>query len=192
MVNFFKSLFVALAGTALGLLATWFSIEQGQGFGAVQAGPWIGWPRAGTQEADPYARAAMSRTGEVPLGLAEGLSFLARADSAGEPLQSGCAYTIRPPMPVARYWSLSVSSPEGQPLNSNFGRSGLTSSEIYRTGAGTFSISVSSRVQPGNWLPVPERQPFVLMLRLYDTPISAAASALRASDMPGIDKGACE
>lgn len=191
MANFFKSLIVALTGVALGLLATWYSIDEGQGFGAVRAGPWIGWPRAGTPAADPYARAAISRTGEVPLGAAEGLAFLARIDSAGRPLQKQCVYTITPPVPVARYWTLSITSPEGESQNNDFGRSSITSSEIIRTGRGAFSIILARQVQPGNWLPMSATGAFVLVLRLYDTPVSSAASTLKDSDMPQIKRGAC-
>ena len=191
VANFIKSLVVALAGIGLGLLATWLSIEKGRGFGAVHAGPWIGWPRAGTPNADPYARAAMSRTGEVPLGLAEGLTFLARKDSAGEQLQGSCHYTIAPPVPPARYWTLSLATPEGKAISTDFSRTGLTSSEIVRSSANKFTISVSATVEPGNWLPAITRKPFVLVLRLYDTPASAAANALKAGDMPKITRGAC-
>ena len=191
MANFIKSVIVALTGVMLGLAATWLSIEKGHGFGAVRAGPWIGWPRAGSPSADPYARAAISRTGEVPLSLAEGLSFQAHEDSAGQPLQRNCVYTIEPPIPVARYWSLSVSTPDGAALSNDFDRSGITSSEIIRSGSGTFKIVMAQGVQPGNWLPLDSTGPFVLVLRLYDTPVSAATSALRASDMPAIKRGAC-
>jgi hypothetical protein len=191
VANFIKSLVVALAGIGLGLLATWLSIEKGRGFGAVHAGPWIGWPRAGTPNADPYARAAMARTGEVPLGLAEGLTFLAHEDSDGQQLQGSCQYKITPPVPPARYWTLSLATPEGKAISNDFGRTGLTSSEIIRSGADRFAVSVSATVEPGNWLPVNIRQPFVLVLRLYDTPASAAATALKAADMPAITRGAC-
>ena len=191
MANFIKSVIVALTGVALGLAATWFSIEEGRGFGAVRAGPWIGWPRAGSPTADPYARAAISRTGEVPLGLAEGLSFLARIDSGGRPLQRNCVYNIEPPVPVARYWSVSISTPDGAAISNDFDRSGITSSEIIRTGANNFKIVLSSDVAPGNWLPLTAEGPFVLVLRLYDTSVSAATSALKAVDMPAIKRGAC-
>ncbi len=191
MAVFFKSLFVVTIGVALGLFATWFSIEQGHGFGAVKAGPWLGWPRAGTTSADPYARAAISRTAELPLGLAEGLSFLARSDSSGRPLRRECIYTISPPVPAARYWTISVASPQGVTLTNDFGRTGFTSREIIRTGPGRFSIKLAREVQSGNWLPMAAEGPFVLVLRLYDTPVSSAASALKGSDMPSITRGAC-
>lgn len=187
----FRSIAVALLGAVLGLFMTWLSIERGHGFGAVMAGPWTGWPNAGTQRADPYARAAIARTGQVPLDLAEGLTFIARTDSAGAVLSSSCHYTIRPPVPIARFWSVTVSTPDGKLQDPAAIRNGITSSEIYRRGAGSFAIEVAAGVQPGNWLPVKSGEPFVLVLRLYDSPVSAAARALQASDLPSIEKKEC-
>ncbi len=191
MAVFFKSIAVAVLGAALGLLLTWLSIEQGRGFGAVRAGPWIGWPKAGTPDADPYAKAAMSRTGEVPLDLAEGLTFTARQDSSGSALNPACTYVIRPPMPVARFWTISVMPPSGRTVKAGDLRQGMTSSEIYRTGSAEFSITISSIASPGNWLPIKPDAPLVLMLRLYDSPVTAAATALNADDWPKIERGAC-
>ena len=191
MAIFFKSIIVAIAGAVLGLLLTWLSIERGHGFGAVRAGPWIGWPKAGTGRADPYARAAMARTGQVPLDLAEGLTFIARSDSSGARLDPACSYAIRPPVPIARYWSLTVSTPEGQQQRYDAIRRGMTSSEIFRRGPNGFTIMVASAVKPGNWLPIMPGEPFVLVLRLYDTPVSAAASALGAQDLPRIERKDC-
>ena len=71
MLHILKMIIIAAAGVALGLAATFFSVERsqnlGQGaglwFGAVKAGPWTGWPKTGTRDADPYARALFARTG---------------------------------------------------------------------------------------------------------------------------------
>jgi hypothetical protein len=84
-------LIIAALGLWLGLAATYYSVERGHDlgfgtglvFGAVKAGPWSGWPKTGTREADPYARALFARNGETPLGVTEGLGFIARSDSDG-------------------------------------------------------------------------------------------------------------
>lgn len=182
---------VALISIAAGLAMTWLAVERGHGWGAVRAGPWTGWPKSGTTQADPYAKAVLARTGEIPLGLAEGLTFIARTDSTGDTLSAKCNYKIRSPIPAARYWSMTVLGTAGQPPEKLSGRYGLTSSEIVRGIKNTFAIALSSSVQQSNWLPVTFENSFIVMLRLYDTPVSATSSALQAGDMPTITKGGC-
>ena len=191
MLSILKALIIGLVGTGLGLAATFFSVERGMGFGAVRAGPWIGWPKSGTRDADPYVRAVLSRTGETPVGITEGLSFVARNDSAGALLDPRCDYAINGAMAPARYWTLTILTPEGRLIPTTSRRYGFTSSEILRSGDGAFNIDVSANARPGNWLQVNDTQPFVLMLRLYDTSASASAFTLDAQVMPTIRKGAC-
>src|SRR3954465_8044933 len=93
-------------GVALGLFVTWLAVERGYGFGAVRAGPWTAWPRTGSAEADPYARAVTARSAAIALGLAEGLMFVASADSTGAPLDPVCDYRVRGRTPPARAWTI--------------------------------------------------------------------------------------
>ena len=191
MLNFLKALVCACAGVALGLAATFFSVESGFGFGAVKAGPWTAWPRSGAPEADPYARAALARSGELPLGLSVGLSFFARADSAGALLSGRCSYEISGVLPAARFWTLTAAGPRGYLVANSAGRYGFTSGEILRRAGGAFVITAAPTVQPGNWLPLGSPERFVLVLRLYDTPVSATASALSAVSLPVIRQTGC-
>ena len=191
MVNFLKTLVAVTAGIALGLAMTFFAVERGLGFGAVRAGPWTGWPKTGSRDADPYARAVLARTGETPLGIAEGLSFVARTDSSGGLLDPRCEYSVRGPVPPARWWTLTVMSPDGRLIDNPTRVYGFTSAEIVRFASGDFEIVAARAARPGNWLPLTENQPFVLTLRLYDTTMSAAASALDAGSMPSIERRRC-
>ena len=34
---------------------------------AISLGPWQAWPNAGTENVDPYSRARLARTGEIPV-----------------------------------------------------------------------------------------------------------------------------
>jgi hypothetical protein len=188
---FVKTLAVALGGAALGLFATSLSVERGFMFDAVQAGPWTGWPKAGTSEADPYAKAMTARTGEMPLGPAEGLTFVAREDSAGRRLAAACDYVVSGPMPTARYWTLTVMSPTGRLIDHPTQRYGLTSAEVLRAADGDFAVTVSRHARPGNWLPVAEDATYVLVLRLYDSANSANASTLRADELPSVVAERC-
>ncbi len=191
MTAFLKTLLVVTLGVALGLLSTWLAVERGYGFGSVQAGPWTAWPKTGSSEADPYAKAVMARSGEIPLGVAEGLSFLAQSDDSGDELTAHCEYYVRGPMPVARFWTLSPMTPAGGQLLPEGNRTGFTSAEIARNADGTFEIVIASEVRPGNWLPVRPAAHFRLMLRIYDTQVSSTAAVIDARTMPHVVRGAC-
>ncbi len=191
MTAFLKTFIVAATGILLGLASAWLAVERGYGFGAVKAGPWASWPKTGSAEADPYARAVMARTGEVPLGVAEGLSFIARTDEAGVALNAHCDYSVRSPIPTARFWSLTPMTPSGGKFAMEGSRTGLTSGEILRRSDGGFEIQLSRQVMAGNWLPLTRSGSFVLMLRLYDTQISSTAAVIDARSLPRIVRGAC-
>lgn len=188
---FLKTLCVIFLGIFLGLAATYHTVNQGEQFGAVHAGPWTGFPHSGSSEADPYARAVVSRTAEIPLGLAEGLTFIARTDEAGEKLDPECDYTVRSPIPVARDWTITLMDPLGRLIDNADKQYGFTSAAILRAEDGTFAITISRMARPGNWLPLGGGKDFEIVLRLYDTPVSATATALDAAAMPSITRGRC-
>ena len=192
MIQFDKVFLTVFAGLALGFALTFVSVDRGFGFGAVQAGPWVGSPKSGSRDSDPYTRAALARSGETPLGSAEGLSFLARNDSQGAPLDPRCEYAVRGPAPSARWWTLTLMSAEGRLPDTATGVHGFTSSEIIRDANGGFEITLAQRARPGNWLPIANSKPFVLAFRLYDTTVSATSSALDAAAMPQINRKRCE
>lgn len=199
MLHTFKIILTALIGLGLGLAATYYAVARGQDrgfasglvFGAARAGPWTAWPKAGTREADPYARALFAANGETPLGLTEGLAFFAGADSNARPFNAACDYVVKGAIPAARFWTLSILDPKGRILPAISERHGFTSSEILRDMNGGFEIRVSASAQPGNWLEAAPGQPFVLMLRLYDTALSANPFSVTASVMPSITREDC-
>jgi len=186
-----KSCFVVVLGTLLGLALTFFSLEHGFGFGAVRAGPWTAWPKAGSPDIDPYARALIARTGSIPLGNGEGITFTARNDSDGAPLTPYCDYILKGPMPPARYWTVSVFSPDGTLIENQAKRYGFTSAEILRGTDNSAEIALSPIAQPGNWLPTSPTASYVVMLRLYDSVLSATAASVDGAVLPKIIKGVC-
>jgi hypothetical protein len=188
---FVKFFFVACVGVLLGLGVTFFMIEGGGGFSAVAAGPWVTFPKNGTANIDPYARAMLAHSREMPLGASEGLSFIARGDSAGAVFDPACDYALTGEAPPARYWTLTLLSPSGFLIANKAERNGFTSAEILRAADGGFAISISRRARPGNWLPIGEAAKFILALRLYDTDLSAVAVALDESKLPRIIKVSC-
>jgi len=187
-----KFLFVGFVGALLGLVATFAMIQHGSGLNAVRAGPWVAYPRIGAGDIDPYARAMLAQSGEMSLGASEGLSFVARGDSSGAAFSPDCDYTLSGEPPKARYWTLTLLSPKGYLVANAALRHGFTSTEILRSPNGGFDITLSRRARPGNWLPIGETKKFILVLRLYDTELSAATVALDADNLPKLVRGACQ
>jgi hypothetical protein len=181
---------LALAA-ALGLGTADLATRGGYPFGSVRAGPWTTWPRVGSREADPYARAVMARNADVPLAVGEGLALTANVDDAGRPLDSGCIYRIGSEMPPARFWTLTFYDSAGRLVASEANRSGFTSAEILRDAAGLFTILAAREPQTGNWLPLPASGPVSIILRLYDTPVAGGAASLEGRSLPKIERLEC-
>lgn len=175
---------------ALGFATAWYAVDRGFLFGAIDVGPWEAWPSAGSPDADPYSIARLARTGEVPLGAGEGLAFTATTDQSGATLVGTCTYRLDGLTPAARLWTLTAYDGNGRLMANAARRTGFHSREILRHQDGSFTIAVSTRVHPGNWLPVATDGAFSLVLRLYDTPLTTGGEA---SDtvMPEITREAC-
>jgi len=192
LATLLKFLVIGLLGSLLGLAVTYYSLVRGASFDEVQAGAWTRWPKNGSMEIDPYARAMLARSGQLPLGTAEGLSFFAWKDSAGDALRAQCDYVVSGPVPPTRYWTLSLYSPSGSLVDNPAKRFDFTSAEILRAGDGSFQIAVSRNARPGNWLPVGNVPRFTLVLRLYDTLFDFGTAKVEASALPKIVRGHCQ
>lgn len=191
MDTLIKALIACVIGLVLGLSATAWSLRYGRGFDAATIGAWTVSEKAGTLEADPYTRAALEQSGEIPLALGEGLQFIARTDDSGAALSPSCAYLVGRTTPPARYWTLSLVDQLGFPVANAAARYGFRSSEIQRGADGGFLIAVSSSPHSGNWLPVGSNGRFALVLRLYDSPVSATAAAIEKDALPRIVRESC-
>ena len=184
-------LYALAVALLVGFSSAYWALEGEYPVGMVRVGPWMTWPKIGSRDADPYARAMVARTGDLPLGVGEGLAFVASADGSGRQLDGSCSYLVGSVTPQARYWTLTAYDSRGAPLRSALGRSGFTSSEILRADDGTFSILLSPSVRPGNWLQLPDAGAFTLVLRLYDTPVAAGSAALDKRVVPDIQRLEC-
>ena len=188
---FLGSCFTLLLAAAIGLGATWLTLTRGIAFGALTIGAWTAWPRSGSVDIDPYARATIARTGELPVGTGDGVAFYARTDDAGNPFDGRCSFAISGLSPAARFWTLTLYGPEGRLVANTTDRHGFTSAEIVRDADGRFTIHVAPRARPGNWLPTGGIERFVLVWRLYDTPIGVATRTTREGPMPAIVEKGC-
>ena len=188
IVGFILAILIA-AATGFGV--TFLAVERGHGFESISAGVWTAWPKSGTSDADPYSKAVIARTGQIPLSPGEGLLLEATSDDAGAPLNGRCSYRIAGDLPPARLWTLTAYDSKGSFRDNPAHRYSFSSSEIVRDATGRFEINLSPKVQAGNWLPTPGDQRIVLMLRLYDTPLSAGTARIEARAVPTIGRRGC-
>jgi hypothetical protein len=179
-----------LVAVVTAVVSAWFAVDHAPLLNPMRVGAWTAWPRAGGVDADPYDLAAAARSPVFPLGSAEGLAFTADSDDAGGALDGSCRYEISGDVPPTRLWTLTAYDAAGRLLPNAAERHGYHSSEILRRLDGTFVISVAPRVQPGNWLPVANGNPFRLVLRLFDTPLTSPGRPTPVA-MPAVRKVGC-
>jgi len=183
--------FALIVAAVVGLGATWIALTRGTAYGGVNIGAWTAWPKNGTPGIDPYARAMMARTGELPVGSGDGVAFYANADDSAQPLDGRCDVLLSGITPQARFWTVTLYDPDGRLVANSAQRQGFTSQEIIRKADGSFEIMVGPRARPGNWLPTGGVERYLLVLRLYDTPVGMATRSGREAPMPTISRGGC-
>lgn len=186
-----SSLLALIIATAVGLGATWMTATRGVNVGTLTIGAWTARPRVGSSDIDPYARASIARSGELPVGTGDGIAFTARSDDSKRPLDGRCDVVVSGVTPAARFWTLTLYDPKGQLVANGMNRYGFTSQEIVRGSDGAFEVRITSRARAGNWLPTGGIDRYVLMLRLYDTPVGVATRTQRDAPMPAITTVGC-
>jgi hypothetical protein len=187
----FISLIALVIATGVGLGMTWTTSTRGLSFDALKIGPWTAWPKTGTLEIDPYARASVARSGELPIGSGDGVAFIASHDDKGRPLDGRCDVTVSGITPAARFWTLTLYDGQGNLVSNSLQRYGFTSQEIVRGADGAFEIRVAARSRAGNWLPTGGLDRYLLMMRLYDTPVGVSTRSQRDAPMPAIATVGC-
>jgi hypothetical protein len=185
------SLFAFVVAAVLGLGATWLALSRGVAFGGVTIGAWTAWPKTGTPDIDPYSRAVVAQTGRLPIGSGDGVAFFAQNDDRGRVFDGRCEVTVSGTTPPARFWTLTLYDRGGRLVTNSVNRYGFTSQEIVRHADGSFEIVIAPRARPGNWLPTGGVERYVLVLRLYDTPVGVASRTGREAPMPSVLEGAC-
>lgn len=179
---------VAIGG---GSASVWLMLSAPDGVGALTVGGWTAYPASGTPDTDPYSKARIARDGFLPLGRAEGLAFIADRDSAGAGLRRDCDYRIEGTTPTARFWTLAAADETLVALDRPGGASAVQSRQVLRRADNSFAVAVGPRSAPGNWIRIEGAGPLVLVLTLYDTPVTGA-SGLEAFQLPQILRIACD
>ncbi len=180
-----------LVGAASGIGLTWFASARGNGFGAVQIGAWSAWPKSGTADADPYARAAFARSGELPLELADGIAFVATTDDQGRALDGRCDIRIQGRLPQARLWTLTVYDGRGRLIDNAAERYAFTSAEVVWNADRAVEIVLAPRARGGNWLPTGGSDRVTAVLRLYEAPVGIGSRSGDGAEMPSVKQERC-
>lgn len=183
------ALSIALMG---GIYATDEITQNFEGFGELKIGDWTAYPNAGSRNADPYARARAARSGRIALGSAEGLAFVAKLDSLGEPLSAACRYSIVGKTASARAWTFRITddrmftiAPNGDGVH--FAHSG----NILRKSDGSFAIDVAPTPVSGNWVQSGANGNQFFVITLYDTSV-ASTTGISDFTMPSINRVSCD
>lgn len=174
----------------VGVGSAFLVVDRNVGVGTTAIGAWSVQPANGVAQPNPYVAAATATVVDLPLGTAEGLTFVAFNDDAGQPLTGQCDYAIAGQTLLTRLWTLTLYDGNGRLVDNPSGRTSFHSREILRAADGGFTVAVSGLPQAGNWLPAPAANTFRLVLRLYETPLT---TAILPADLPlpRIVKGAC-
>jgi len=179
---------VAIGG---GTTSVWLMLSAQDGIGALTVGGWTAYPTIGTPDTDPYSKARIARDGLLPLGRAEGLAFIADRDSAGAGLRRDCDYRVEGTTPTARFWTLAAADETFVALDSRGRAAAVQSQQVLRRADNSFAVGVGPRPVPGNWIRTGGVGPLVLVLTLYDTPVTGA-SGLDALQLPQVLRTACD
>ncbi|KIZ41857.1 MULTISPECIES: DUF1214 domain-containing protein [Rhodopseudomonas] len=187
----FFTLLALVIAAGIGVGATWMTATRGVDLDTLTIGAWTARPENGTADIDPYARASIARSGELPIGTGDGIAFTATMDDNNRPLDGRCDVAVSGVTPPARFWTLTMYDPKGYLVANSLQRYGFTSQEIVRVSDGAFDVRLAPRARSGNWLPTGGVDRYILVLRLYDTPVGVATRSRREAPMPAITTVGC-
>jgi hypothetical protein len=185
------TLLALVLATVVGLGATYVTATRGTDLGTLTIGSWTARPKTGTSDIDPYSRATIARSGELPVGTGDGVAFLAAKDDRNRPLDGRCDVVVSGITPAARFWTMTLYDARGRLVANSLQRYGFTSQEIVRSADGSFEVRIAARSRAGNWLPTGGIERYTLVLRLYDTPVGVATRTQRDAPMPAITTVGC-
>lgn len=182
---------VLIIGAVTGIWSAHVAVSSGWQPGSVEIGPWTAFPDAGSRNANPYARALLAQSGDMPLAVGEGLVFTAQTDDESRPLSGDCIYKMAGRTPPTRIWTLTLSDERARTSTDDGAGASLTSVETIRDETGRFTIGIADSPLAGPWLKASPGTRFKLALRLYDTPVAATAASLTREQLPSVSRVSC-
>jgi len=184
-----KIIAMLVAGTALGLFVTWFTIMHGTMPGGVSDGPWKTNLLIGSSSGGIYTRAAVAVHGLLALNRSETIYYSASTDDGGDRLNGRCSYLVAGRDPPARWWSITVYGADDYLIPNPAARYSISETSVTRDASGEFVASIAPKAGGPNALPT-EGKKFSLTLRLYNPSPAVAADPAHVK-LPAIHKVSC-
>jgi hypothetical protein len=164
--NFISFLLFAGLSLVLGIGSASYLVDGGFALVVSHTGPWKTWVNAGSLGADPYTRAHIARSGQLPITSASGLTYFAATDSDGRALSSDCDYEIIARPLAALWWTIAVFDEDGNLIANKAARHAYSSQSLTILPDGTQRIVLAPGARPGHWLPSGEGHNLTLVLRI--------------------------
>jgi hypothetical protein len=185
MMSVLNLLITATVGAVVGLGSVWIALTDPRLAFGTEIGPW----QVASQARDPYTAARAARGRTLTLGAAEGVTFVARSDQGGNPLDPRCHYVVEGPVPAGELWTFVVTDAVGRLPVNPAGRIGFTSQDVIRRADNTVEIVVGATARPGNFVPSGGLSSLVLSLRVYSSRL--AADLPEPAEMPQVRLLSC-
>ena len=115
-----------------------------------------------------YTRAVVAVHGLFALNKSETIYYSVLTDDSGQKFSGDNVYRIEGKAPEARWWSITVYGADNFLIPNDLNRYSYSSNSVMYDQNGKFTIYISKNRKPGNWLPLGDRQKFLLSLRLYN------------------------
>ena len=167
MTFFLRFVTFVLVAALIGLGLTSISLSTGSGLAAKRHGGWKSWKSAGHVKADPYTRAYIAKTGQLPLPPQISQTYFALYDNAHRRLHTSCSYVVESPAVEAKWWTIAAYDYNGQVFKNPVERYSFNAGSAMIRFNGGFRVYLSQTPQPENWLPLGDNGTFVLVYRLY-------------------------
>ncbi len=167
MTFFLRFVVFIVVAILLGLGFTALSLSTSSGFAAKREGSWKSWKNAGHLKADPYTRAFVAKTGQLPLPPQIAQTYFALYDNAHRRLHTSCTYLVESPPVAAKWWTLAAYDYSGRVFKNPVERYSFNAESAMAKFEGGFHVYISKTPQPENWLPMGSNGPFILVYRLY-------------------------
>lgn len=192
MRTIIQVLFVVVFAALVGGHSAWRALGDELFSNVLRIGPWQALVPSRTGDVPPYERAKLALLTQAQLGFGEGLRFVAKTDSQGEPLHSRCRYRMEGPAPKARVFTIYATDLDGNWYQMPKGSFDFLHSQMVDyDAANNISVHIGPNMSFDDWLLLPADKPFLLIYSLYDTAIGAVSDTSQI-ELPKIKRIGCQ